>query len=91
MTAPQPSPIVCDVAALTEPSLDTIDGLARLLLAARRLGREVRLRHGSDDLQDLLAFVGLADVLRVEAGGEPEQGEQRLGIEEEGELGDPAG
>ena len=91
MRAPQPTTIVCDVAALAEANLETIDGLARLQLAARRIGREVRLRHASDDLQDLLAFVGLADVLRVEAGGEPEQREQRLGVEEEGELGDPAG
>jgi hypothetical protein len=89
MRAPQPTPVVCDVAALAEPSLETIDGLARLQLAARRIGREVRLRHASDDLQDLLAFVGLADVLRVEPGGEPEQREQRLGVEEERELCDP--
>jgi len=91
MRAPQPSPIVCDVAALAEPSLETIDGLARLQLTARRHGLELRLRHASEELQELLAFAGLNEVLRLETGGEPEEREERLGVEEERELGDPAG
>lgn len=41
----------------------TVDALARLQLAARRQGSEVRLRHASGDLRDLVAFMGLADVL----------------------------
>jgi hypothetical protein len=88
MTAPRPTPIVCDVGALA-PDAVTVDALARLQLSARRRGLELRLRHASSELQDLLAFVGLGDVLRVEAGREPEEREQRVGVEEERQLGDP--
>jgi hypothetical protein len=90
MTAPSPNTIVCDVGALA-PDAVAIDALARLQLAARRLGLEIRLRHASSELQELLAFAGLRDVLRVEAGGQAEQREQRVGVEEERELDDPAG
>jgi hypothetical protein len=90
MTAPRPSTIACDVSTLA-PNAASVDTLARLQLAARRLGLELRLRHVSSDLQELLAFVGLRDVLRVEAGRQAEEREQRLGVEEERELDDPAG
>jgi hypothetical protein len=65
------STIVCDVASL-RPDAAAIDTLARLQLNARRLGLELRLRHASNELQDLLAFAGLEDVLRVEAAGQAE-------------------
>jgi hypothetical protein len=90
MARPHPSPIDCDVSALA-PTADAIDALARLQLAARRLGLQVRIRHASAELQELLAFVGLRDALRIEMEGQTEQGEQRLGVEEERELDDPAG
>jgi hypothetical protein len=61
------STIVCDVGAL-HPDAAAIDTLARLQLNARRFGLEVRLRHASSELQDLLAFAGLGDVLRIETG-----------------------
>ena len=54
--------ILCDVAGV-DPDAVTVDALARLQLAARRHGCEVRLRHASDELLDLLAFLGLRDVL----------------------------
>jgi hypothetical protein len=82
--------IICDVGA-TAPDVHAIDALARLQLAARRLGMEVRLRHASRELQELVAFAGLHDVLRVEAGGQAEQGKERVGVEEERELDNPAG
>ena len=41
----------------------TVDALARLQLAARRHGCQVRLRGASPELRELLAFMGLADVL----------------------------
>ena len=53
---------LCDVAAV-EPDAVTIDALARLQLAARRYGCQVRLRRASDELRKLVAFMGLADVL----------------------------
>ena len=71
MAAPRPSTLVCDVGALV-PDAAAIDALARLQLHARRLGAEIRLRHASRELQELLDFAGLGDVLRVEAGGQAE-------------------
>lgn len=55
--------VVCDVAELVAPDAMAVDVLARLQLAARRLGGEIRLRGASDDLRDLLALTGLCDVL----------------------------
>jgi hypothetical protein len=90
MTARHPSTIVCEVGALA-PDAVAVDALARIQLVARRLGLEIRLRHASNELQELLTFVGLGDVLRVEMEGEAEQREQGVGVEEERELDDPAG
>ena len=53
---------LCDVSGV-EPDGVTIDALARLQLAARRHGCQVRLRHASSELLELLAFMGLRDVL----------------------------
>jgi ABC-type transporter Mla MlaB component len=53
---------VCDVSRL-DPSALTVDALARLQLAARRRGCEVRLRRSSTELRRLVDFMGLADVL----------------------------
>jgi hypothetical protein len=88
MTLPGPRTILYDVSAL-DPDAATIDALARLQLGSRRAGLELRLRDASGELQKLLAFVGLDEVLRLEAGWQPEQREQRVGVEEERELGDP--
>jgi hypothetical protein len=88
MTGRRPSTIVCDVGALAPDAL-AVDVLARLQLAARRLGHDIRVRNASSELRDLLVFAGLRDVLRVEPGWEPEEREQPFGVEEEGELDDP--
>ena len=53
---------LCDVSGV-EPDGVTIDALARLQLAARRHGCQVRLRHASSELLELVAFMGLRDVL----------------------------
>lgn len=53
---------LCDVSGV-EPDAVTVDGLARLQLAARRHGCQVRLLAASTDLLELLAFLGLRDVL----------------------------
>ena len=55
--------VVCDVGTLVEPDCATVDALARLQLTARRLGRQVRLRNACGELQELLALVGLGDVV----------------------------
>jgi ABC-type transporter Mla MlaB component len=57
-----PSVVLCDVGGV-EPDAVTVDALCRLQVAARRYGCQVRLRHASDDLLDLVAFMGLSDVL----------------------------
>ena len=59
------------------PDLRVVDELARLQLAARPLGRSIRLQDPSPELSQLLDLVGL----RVEVGGEPEGGEE-VGVEE---------
>ncbi|MDQ2984229.1 MAG: STAS domain-containing protein [Actinomycetota bacterium] len=53
---------LCDVSRV-EPDGVTIDALARLQLAARRHGCQVRLRHASSELLELVGFMGLRDVL----------------------------
>jgi ABC-type transporter Mla MlaB component len=55
---------VCDVYDV-EPDAVTVDALARLQVAARRAGRQVQLRGGSRELCELVAFMGLSDVLCV--------------------------
>jgi anti-anti-sigma regulatory factor len=68
--------VVCDVSALTDPDLVTVDALARLQLTARRLGSQVRLRHANPALQDLLALVGLNEVVPLSAASRLEPGRQ---------------
>ena len=53
---------LCDVRSVDVDAV-TIDALARLQLAARRHGCQVRLRHASQELLELVAFMGLSDVL----------------------------
>ena len=53
---------LCDVRGV-EPDAVTVDALARLQLAARRRGCRVRLRNASPALLDLMAFMGLTEVL----------------------------
>ena len=57
-----PDVALCDVSSV-EPDAVTVDALARLQLAARRYGCQVRLRSASDELRELVAFMGLTDVL----------------------------
>jgi hypothetical protein len=67
-----------------------VDALARLQLAARQAGFELRLLHATADLTCLIELTGLAGVLRVEPGRQPEEREQSRGVEEEAQLDDPA-
>ena len=52
----------CDVRGVDVDAV-TVDALARLQLAARRRGCLVRLRQPSNELRELVAFMGLRDVL----------------------------
>jgi len=67
--------LVCDVGAIDEPDAVTVDALARLQLTARRSGREIGIRHASRELEELLDFTGLAEVIR----SAPDQASRRGG------------
>jgi ABC-type transporter Mla MlaB component len=88
--------VVCDVGGLVDPDAVTVDALARLQLTARRLGRRIRLRDPCGELQDLLALMGLGDVLpgaasELQPGRQAEEREQAGGVQEEADPVDPAG
>ena len=88
--------ILCDVGAVVDPDIAAVEALARLRVATRRLGRRMHVRNASPDFEALLAFMGLGDVLpvradlRLEVRRQPEEREERFGVEEERELADPA-
>jgi hypothetical protein len=71
-------------------SLSTVDLLARLHLAARRHGVDLRVRSAAGELADLIRLAGLAEALGLEPRREPEEGEERGRVEEERELDDSA-
>jgi ABC-type transporter Mla MlaB component len=54
--------VLCDVHGV-EPDAVTVDALARLQVAAHRHGCRVRLCGASTALLELVAFMGLADVV----------------------------
>ena len=80
--------VLCDVGALIAADAATVDALARLRLTAQRVGCDVRIRHASAGLAELLALVGLADVIRLcaesgfQGGGQAEEREEGGGVEE---------
>lgn len=85
----QRSPVVaCDVHALADPDAGTIEVLARLQLAARRLGGRLRLRRADQRLRELIGLCGLAAVLPTDGGSvvqgrrKAEQREQVRGVQE---------
>jgi ABC-type transporter Mla MlaB component len=53
---------LCDVSGAQADAV-TIDALARLLLAARRYGCDMRLLRPSLELLELVGFMGLAELL----------------------------
>ena len=81
--------VILDCAQLADLSAATVDQLARECLASRRRGCECRLANATDELVGLIDLVGLAEVLGVEPGRQPEKREQPLCVEEEGEFGNP--
>jgi ABC-type transporter Mla MlaB component len=56
--------VVCDVGALVDPDAVAVEALARVQLTVRRMGCRVKVRHPCHELQELLAFMGLDDILR---------------------------
>jgi len=80
----------CDCRTIEQPDARIIDRLARLQLAVRREGGELQLVGAQPSLLELIDFCGLAEVLRVQAGRQAKEREQLGGVEEEGDLPDPA-
>ena len=94
LSASDASVVVCDVGALPA-NARTIEALARLQLTARRLQCRIRLRRVSAELEQLLRFAGLADVVPIsgQLSGQrrrhAEQGEHPLRVEERVDRDDP--
>ena len=72
-------------------SLAAVDFLARLQLEARRLGVELQLRDVAPRMQELIALAGLEETLGLEPSRKTDEREQRVDLEEEGQLGDALG
>jgi hypothetical protein len=75
------------------PDLATIDDLARVQLTARRLGWSMCVYDAGTELSQLLAFVGLDDVLTVVRSGEvfgKTEGGEEVGVEEVVPRDDPS-
>ena len=93
--------IVCDASALGKVDLSTIDRLARLQLAALVLERAIRVAGAPPELREVIALVGLAEVLPcfpsapggsglpLEPGRQAEQREEPRGVQEERDAADP--
>lgn len=58
-----PGDVICEIGALTHADLTTVDTLARLRLAAGRLGHRITFRGAGAELRRLLDLVGLADLV----------------------------
>ena len=71
------------------PDITLVDAIARLQLAARRLGCSIRLGGVSSDLRGILELAGLGNDLGVEPRREAESGEQ-LGVQEVVDADDPS-
>jgi len=87
-----PPVVACDVGSIAEPDAGTLETLARLQLAARRLGTSIRLYNACPMLADLIEITGLDEVLVVMPSGVEmsRQAEQReeIWIDEEILRGD---
>ncbi len=84
--ADEPGWVTCDVGGL-RAELVTVDALARMQLAARRAGSQVRLLNPADELLELLELCGLSSFLPADASGvqmigQTEQREYAVGVQE---------
>ena len=68
--------------------LQVVDRLARLQLYALRHGYRLALVDPPGSLRELVELVGLSEVLGLELQRQPEQREERGGVQEEGHIDD---
>jgi hypothetical protein len=80
----------CDVNHVRRADLETVTALARVSLNARRLGTPIRFTNASPALQELIAFVGLGEVLFGRPERQAEEREERVGVQERVEADDPS-
>ena len=80
--------VVVDVSGVIEPDLTALDALARLHLMARRFGREIKISHTCEQLEELAAFSGLGDVLCVKDERQAKEREVSGRVQEETDAGD---
>ena len=78
------APLITDVTA----DLATVDAMARAYVNAGRLGSRIRYVNASPRLQELLAFVGLDDVLFGRLERKAEEREQTVCVEKRVEPDD---
>ncbi|HEX6576989.1 MAG TPA: STAS domain-containing protein [Jiangellaceae bacterium] len=87
--------VLVDVSRVRSPDIGYVDALARLQLGARRHGSRVRLVSPCPRLLELLALVGLDELLPADGGWsgdlhrEAEQGEEPVDVEVGVDTGDP--
>jgi anti-anti-sigma regulatory factor len=78
----------CDVSHVRRADLATVDALARAAVNARRCGVRLCVVNASDELKQLITFVGLRDVLLGKLERKAEQREEAVGVEERVEPDD---
>jgi ABC-type transporter Mla MlaB component len=66
--------VICDVGTIERPDIVTIELLARLQLAAQRLGGGIHLQGARPRLRELVALVGLAAALPLAVEPAPADG-----------------
>jgi hypothetical protein len=78
----------CDVGEC-RADIATANALARAQVNARRLGARLHVVNASPELQELIAFVGLDDVLLGWRQRQTEEREEPFRVEERREADDP--
>jgi anti-anti-sigma regulatory factor len=81
--------VECDVAGVPSADFATVDALARASLNARRLGTRLRVVNASADLEQLIGFAGLDDVLLGRRRRQTEEREETIRVEERRVPDDP--
>jgi anti-anti-sigma regulatory factor len=81
---------VLDCSALDGSDAGQVEALCFLQLRLRRRGGRLRLVNASEELLGLLELCGVAGELGVEPRRQSPEREEPGGVEEEGDLGDPA-
>jgi ABC-type transporter Mla MlaB component len=63
LRAGEPRLVVCDLRALLDADVGSVEAIARLRLVARRRGGEVRVRRTPDEVRELIDLMGLSEIL----------------------------